>query len=354
MTKHYGDSDGLKVLSYNAIITEVVSNRNYGKTWAFKRRAVRRAFKHGKKTIWLRLFKKEADECADTFFSSSDLQKYCGISIYDKDHNKDGNIKQIGKTFYYRKLVRGKWTRWKWFLKVYKLSDAGALRSADDVNIDTIVFDEFTKPKSDLTHYHGDIAAQLSDILITLKREHEVRYIVIGNKESVTNPINDYFKVTPPPFSYEGIKRYRKGAFVLQQINNKPQNETDYDNKLFNLFDGTPYGNYMYKDTYRTAKGFKRAKTPPNAGLYCQLYIKGHALKISTENDLFYVSGKVDNTRRIFCDVLPHKYVHEQQLVKRYRKYFNALIDAIADNRIYYDNALANECFQDFYKWLSI
>ena len=132
------------------------------------------------------------------------------------------------------------------------------------------------------------------------------------------------------------------------------QRNSDYDDKLFNLFDGTPYGNYMYKDTYRTAKGFKRAKTPPNASLYCQLYIKGHALKISAENALFYVSGKVDNTRRIFCDILPHKYPHEQQLVKRYRKYFNGLIEAIADNRIYYDNAVTNECFQDFYKWLSI
>ena len=56
--KHYGDKDGLRVLSYNAIITAILSNRNYGKTWTFKRRAFRRALKHGKKTIWLRLFKK--------------------------------------------------------------------------------------------------------------------------------------------------------------------------------------------------------------------------------------------------------------------------------------------------------
>ena len=34
---------------------------------------------------------------------TKDLQNYCGISIYDKDTNKDGNLKQIGNTFYYRK-----------------------------------------------------------------------------------------------------------------------------------------------------------------------------------------------------------------------------------------------------------
>ena len=99
--KHYGDKDGLRVLSYNAIITAILSNRNYGKTWTFKRRAFRRALKHGKKTIWLRLFKKEVKEAISTFYTSKDLQKYCGISIYDKDTNKNGNLIQQGNTYYY-------------------------------------------------------------------------------------------------------------------------------------------------------------------------------------------------------------------------------------------------------------
>ena len=88
---HYGDKDGLRVLSFNAIITAILSNRNYGKTWTFKRRAFRRALKHGKKTIWLRMFKKEVKEALDTFYKSKDLQKYCGLTIYDKDTNKEGS-----------------------------------------------------------------------------------------------------------------------------------------------------------------------------------------------------------------------------------------------------------------------
>ena len=55
--------NGLKMLSHNAIYNFVNTNRNFGKTWTFKYRAVKRALKKGKKTIWIRRFKKEAKEC---------------------------------------------------------------------------------------------------------------------------------------------------------------------------------------------------------------------------------------------------------------------------------------------------
>lgn len=352
--KHYGDNDGLKVLSYNAIITEILTNRNYGKTWAFKKRAVRRAMKHGKKTIWLRMFETEKKECITSFYNSADLQRYCNVSIYDPQYNKNGNIKQIGNTIYFRKKIKGKWTKWKWFLKVYKLSDADAIRSADDVDVDTIVFDEFTKPPHRYNLFRGDIATALSDILFTLKREHEVRIIVTGNKESLSNPINDYFKIPTLPTKYEGIRRFKKGAFVVQQINNKPDNTTNYSKSLFNLFKGTPYGNYIYDDAYKNQKGVKVAKTPHGASIYCQVYIEGKAFKISASNDLFYVNKNIDTTRRVFCDVPPNKWAREQQLVRRYRRYFDALVCAIADGRIYFDNAVTAESFLTFYKWLSI
>lgn len=353
--KHYGDKDGLLVLSYNAIITAILSNRNYGKTWTFKRRAFRRALKHGKKTIWLRLFKKEVKEAISTFYTSKDLQKYCGISIYDKDTNKNGNLKQQGNTFYYRrKCKNGKWTRWQWFLKVFALSDADAMRSADDVDVDTIIFDEFTKPQQKYRRYIGNIANDFIDILFSSKREHQVRCILIGNKESINNPIFTYFNIKPMPSSWQGIKQFRQGSFVLQQINNKEETQSDYGQKMNNLLKGTAYGNYIYKDTYKTETGFKPRKMPANAVLYCQLYINGQALKIACYNGFYYVNMRIDNSRRIYCDILQHKYKRELLLVKKQKRFFTAFINALADNRVYYDNPMTYEAIQPFYVWLTI
>lgn len=353
--KHYGDKDGLRVLSYNAIITAILSNRNYGKTWTFKRRAFRRALKHGKKTIWLRLFKKEVKEAISTFYTSKDLQKYCGISIYDKDTNKNGNLKQQGNTFYYRcKHKNGKCTRWQWFLKIFALSDADAMRSADDVDVDTIVFDEFTKPQQKYRRYIGNIANDFIDILFSSKREHQVRCILIGNKESINNPIFTYFNIKPMPSSWQGIKQFRQGSFVLQQINNKEETQSDYGQKMNNLLKGTAYGNYIYKDAYKTETGFKPRKMPANAVLYCQLYINGQALKIACYNGFYYVNMRIDNSRRIYCDILQHKYKRELLLVKKQKRFFTAFINALADNRVYYDNPMTYEAIQPFYVWLTI
>ena len=88
-----------KIASYNAIFNFIISNRNFGKTWGAKKRAVKRAIKKGKKTIWIRTFKKEVKECIATFFKSRDLCEFCDLIWYDKE-TKKGNLKQIGNTFY--------------------------------------------------------------------------------------------------------------------------------------------------------------------------------------------------------------------------------------------------------------
>lgn len=349
--EHYGDKQGLLVMSHNAIVSEVVSNRNYGKTWAFKKRAFRRAMKHGKKTIWIRLFKKEQQEAVASFYSSSDLQRYCGISMYDKDSNPNGNCKQIGNTFYYRYKVG---RRWHWFMKIFKMSDAGALRSADDVNVDTIVYDELMKTPNEYMRYRGDLATQFCDIFLSIKREHKVRIIILGNKEGITNPINNYFNIKPLPKTFEGIKRYRNGSFVIQQINNKQKETTSYDRQVRDLLSGTPYGNYLYEGDYKQGNAFKMRKTPATATIYCQLILNNQPLKISAYNGYFYVNSKIDTSRHVYCDVLPHKYKQERLLVKRQKRFFVAYINALADNIVYYDSEASYETAQRFRAWLNV
>ena len=144
--------NALPILSYNGIINFILTNRNYGKTWAFKIRAWRRAYKYGKKTIWVRRFDNEAKSAAQTFYRSKDLQRMLrGYTPYDPK-TKKGNVKQDGTTFYIKRNGT-----WDWFLKIVKLSDSTAMRSADDVKVDTIVFDEFTTTPDKYTFAHtGD------------------------------------------------------------------------------------------------------------------------------------------------------------------------------------------------------
>lgn len=354
MIKHYGDEDGLRVLSYGGIISAVLSNRNYGKTWTFKKRAFKRALKRGKKTVWLRMFKKEAKECASTFFSSRDLREYCCIEFYDKEKNA-GNVKQIGNVFYFRKKTKsGKWTKWGWFLKVFALSDDDAIRSADDVDVDTIIFDEMTKTPSKYNRFRGNIVNNFIDILFSSKREHSIRCVLLGNKESYNNPFFTYFGIKPLPSSFEGIRAYRNGSFVVQQINNISEEQSEYDKKMRSLLEGTQYGNYIYKSDYKEASSFKRRKTPAGSSIYCQLVFNGQPIKISSHNGLFYINEKIDRSKRVYCDALSGKFPHELLLVKRQKRFFEAFVNALSDNRVFYDSPVTYESALPFFQWLGI
>lgn len=345
LSSHY---DGIPVLSYNAIFTEIITNRNYGKTWTFKRRAWRRALKHGKKTIWIRTFKKEVKEAVRSFYASSDLQKFCDITIYDAK-TKKGNLKRDGNTFYYK---RG--NTWEWFLKVCALSDRDALRSADDVKVDTIVYDEFTTTAQRLRHYRGNLVDDFIDVFFSAKREHEVRCFLLGNKENVLNPFNAYFGVKPLPSTFEGIRSYRSGSLVIQQINNKPVDNSDYDRKVRALLHNTPYGRYIYEDAYKGAQSVKTGRPPKTASSYIQLDIGGNQLRIWTDTHAFYIAPKIDTSQRVFTLSTLNKYPRENLLIKRQKPYFIALVNALADNRVYYNSQATYEAVQPFYKWLSI
>lgn len=347
--KIYSDYyNGLRILSYNAIFHEVCSNRNYGKTWTFKKRAFKRGINHHKKTIWVRTFKKEVKECINSMYTSRDLQKFCGIEEYNKETDT-GNFKQIGNTFYCR---RGK--KWMWFLKVYGVNDRNALRSVDDVDVDTIVYDECSHTPAQEKRYRGNRVSDFIDLFISAKREHQIKCIFLCNKENVINKFHSYFNIKVPPATWEGIKTYRGGSYVYEQINNLPKQQNEYDSKLKKLLQDTAYGAYLYDSKYKGTTGLKFKRCPSEAELYIQLCLNGASVSVKCFNGIFYVTNKIDVTRAVYSTNLTHKFKREFLLVKKQKQFFNALIMAFADNRVIYSNETAYAVMESFKQWLNL
>lgn len=330
-----------QLLSYNAILNFINSNRTYGKTWAFKIRAWRRAVKHGKKTIWVRRFKNEAQECAASFYSSKDLQKVCGIIPYDKD-TKTGNFKQDGGTCYV--LRNGKWD---WFCKIVYLSKSAAMRSADDVMVDTIVFDEYTTTPERYARYRGNEVVDFIDLFFSAKREHIVRLFLLGNNESIVNPYLDYFGIPALPVDFEGIKTYKHGTIAVQKVNNAQRRTVDYDNGVAIMLDGTSYGDYIYQSAYKTNKRNRIAKAPQNATFYAQAVYEGNSLVIRCASGLFFVDKAViEYSRPVIVDKSMAKYPHEVLLNRHTKKWLDGLQRAIMYGLVRYaSNEIAERAF---------
>lgn len=339
--------DALKILSFNAVYYFIISNRNYGKTWCLKRRQFRRALKHGKKCLWVRRFTKEVKEATATMYASSDLQKFCGIVPYDPK-TKTGNFKQVGRTCYV--LRNGKW---EWFLKIVKVTDANAMRSADDVKCDTIIYDEHTTTPDKMRYVRGNEVEQFIDMFISAKREHKLLCIFLGNKEATINPYLQYFGIEPLPSSFEGIRTYKKGSLVVQQINNISKAQNDYDLKVQYLLEGTPYGAYL-QGAAKSELKLPLKRTPAEAQTYIQLNFNNNEMRFTIHNGFFYVSRRINKQKRVYTNIKLSKYKDEALLVKRQKRLFLALINAISDNRIYYDTQATYEAAQAFYAWLGI
>lgn len=338
------------ILSYTqAAFYFIDTVRNIGKTWGVGRMAWRRAYKHGKKTIYVRRFRKEAITAADSFYESEDFKSFCvGLKAYDPE-TKKGNFKKRGRTFYIKRHGR-----WEWFLKVAYVSDAQSFRSADDVNCNLILYDEYTTTPEKYALYRGNEVEHFIDLVVTISRQHALRCIFTGNKESYENPYYSYLGVTPPPSDFEGIRQYKGGSIVVYQRNKPLKNNKNeaFQNKLKRALEGTAYGAYLYKGAYKRDPVIKYYKTPNNAKGYVQLRIKGELLKVTTEGDYFYINGNPDTAAGVLTD--DPRATADTRLSKRLHKPLLKEFEiAIAENRVRYSSAKVHEAAQRFFKLMN-
>ena len=351
----------IAILSHNAIFNFIFGGRNIGKTWGMKKRSYKRAKKRGKKIIWVRRTKGEASECARTFFTSRDLQKFCGIKEFVTNKKEVATthnyaVRQIGRTIYIKRN-----NKWIWFIQIIALCEYKQMRSSDDVDCDTIFFDEFTATPEKYILYRGNEAQDFIDLFISIKRHHKVTCIFSGNKESVNNPIINYFRLPTIPLKWQGIRLFKHGTIAIQQVNDGYGDKNEFDKRVDILLSGTDYGNYLNKAQYKNQPKIVIKAAPAKAIGYIQLYWRGRHINIKqntharlNEPELF-ISSRNDTSLTIFTDTIQRHFKRQIQLQKRiHRQYFRALEQAVSDNRIAYETYGDYENILPFYAWLGI
>lgn len=340
------------ILSHSTAIFYFVDTvRNIGKTWGVGKLAWRRAFKRHKKTIYVRRFKKEALNAAESFYQSDDFKKFCtGLQEYDPQ-TKKGNFKKRGRTFYIKRNGH-----WEWFFKVAYVSDAQSFRSADDVNCDLILYDEYTTTPEKYALYRGNEVEHFIDLVITIARQHPIRCIFTGNKESHQNPYYTYLGMSPPPTKFEGIRKYKGNSIVVYQRNTPLESDKNkaFETKLKNALQGTPYAAYLYAGAYKREAKIKYYQTPKTAAGYVQIRFKGELLKITTQGDTFYINDKPDTSIGVLTDRLEGGNRNDIQINKRLHKtQLKDLEIAVAENRIKYSSPKVYEAAQRFFKFFN-
>ena len=171
--------DPSRILSYNTPWVFVTGARGRGKTYAFKKRVIKKAIEDGDEFVYLRRFKGEA-ATFKTFFDDIRWEF------------PDADLAVKGKTAYLGGAKGGTPIG-----QVVYLSAAQMLKSVSLKRVKHIIFDEFILEKG-ATHYLPDEASIFEGLYSTVDRwDDRVRVYFLANAFSLTNPYYVKYRVVP-------------------------------------------------------------------------------------------------------------------------------------------------------------
>ena len=173
-----------KPLSYNALMTYIITERGLGKSYGAKKYVTKHFLKKHKQFVYLRRYKTELKQAmmknkTPIFFDQ--------IKNDEELKNTFGDIKfsNTNDTM----SINGKICGF-----AMPLSIANILKSSTYDNVDTIIFDEFLIDKGSY-HYLQNEVIQLLDVIETVARLRNIRVIFLGNAISITNPYFTFFNL---------------------------------------------------------------------------------------------------------------------------------------------------------------
>ena len=172
-----------KPLSYNALLSFIITERGLGKSYGAKKYVAKHFIKKKKQFVYLRRYKTELKEAM--------LKNNVPIfweQIKNDPELKDHKFTNKKDTMYIDDELSG---------FAIPLSIANILKSSTYENVDTIIFDEFLIDKGSY-HYLQNEVIQLLDVIETVARLRDIRVIFLGNAISITNPYFTFFNLTLP------------------------------------------------------------------------------------------------------------------------------------------------------------
>jgi hypothetical protein len=214
----------------------VIGNRGAGKTYSFKRWAIKDFLKTGAQFIYLRRYKTEFDDFKNFFSDVS--QEFPDVEFEVK-----------GKLLFINQQLAGYGVA---------LSTALTKKSVSYHLVNKIGFDEFVID-SKVIHYLSNEVTMFLEFYETVARMRDnVRALFLSNAVSVVNPYFLYLNIRP-----KGNKRFTKhGHILIEFVKNQEFIEAKYKTRFGQIIQGTRYGDYAVENQYlKDNENFVEKKT---------------------------------------------------------------------------------------------
>lgn len=326
-----------KILSHNRIFNFVIGNRGSGKSYTFKRRAIRNFINKGKQFVYVRRYEKDLLKTAPTYFDDM-VYEFPDLKMQYK----------LGK-FYINDAVAGFPVAVSQFVKMKSVA-------FPDVNL--IIFDEFISEDQDYIggknnpymepelclNFYQSVARGYEKPI-----REDVQFVFIANSVSINNPYFIYFNIDK--MIHPDTKILKSKSWVLEQVLNENIREELKKSQFGHLIRNTKYGSYAVDNEYYLDSNSFVDVAPESASYVCSLIYaeKKYGLWFDGYTSLYYMNEKVITTNEVIYSLDPKS--HNESSLTNNPKFNKRLKDAFGFGLFRFAN---QRCKNAFYQYMNI
>jgi Podovirus DNA encapsidation protein (Gp16) len=284
------------LLSHNALFNFIIGNRGAGKTYGFKKWAIKTFLKSGAQFIYLRRYKTEFDDFKNFFGDIAHEFPDCEFEVKGKLLYINGELAGYG----------------------IALSTALSKKSVSYHLVDKIGFDEFVIDKGHLRYLSNEVTMLLEFYETVARMRENVRLCFISNAVSVVNPYFLYWNLRPNP-----KKRFtKKGHLLIEFVKDQDFIEAKYKTKFGQIIKGTKYGNYAVENEFLKDNDTFVEKKTGNARFEFSITYMEHTYGFWTDYKagLCFVSYDYDPSSQLHYAITDAEHKPNMMLITSARK----------------------------------
>lgn len=308
-----------QTLTYNCLFNFVVGSRGCGKTYAAKKRAVKQFLDKGYQFVYLRRYKEELDETAESYFND----------IILNNEFPNAQIEYRGGQYFINDQLAG---------YAMALTKAKDYKSISYPLVMLIIFDEFLIEENGYARYLKNEVKQFLNFYMSIDRYRGCIVFFLANSVTMINPYTLYFDLHLP----YGSNIVRKGDLLLQLVQNEEYIQARKETRFGKLIAGTDFEEYAIENKFvNDSKTFVMKKTE-KASYYFTFIYEGtsYGVWVDYAEGKMFVSEDVDPSCRILYSLTVDDHKPNTMLLNQLNKspFFKPFIENYKMGNVYFEN----------------
>lgn len=336
--------DGSRLLSYGAPITIACGIRSAGKTYFFKRRAIRRFIEKGETWIYLRRYDEQIKAICrkgDKFFS--DLLQNDEFPGYDlRIHGRSMEIRKHGKD-----------SPWQTCGYLMSLSSYESEKSNMDTSLTQIVFDEFIKERKRVPYLENEVSA-LMNLWETFDREeNRIKIHMLGNAVDLNNPYFLEWDIRLAPDSPR-FTRWHDNTVAVEYFDSVSEafEERQKASNIYKVAKGTRYSKEAHSNRFNNMEDTFVETKPAAAQHICTIVYFGFTLGVwlNYSDGVYYLTEGAPSDNRPVYTIIREDMRPNMVMLTRASGTIKTLGRMFRFGYIYFQNVKTREMFLDLLK----